>query len=63
MKNAVEFAQEILRKERAINVTKSDKLKRDYRTSLHRDRGDLLYYCQCHNISVREVFEIARRGD
>ena len=63
MKNAVEFAQEILRKERAINVTKSDKLKRAYRTSLHRDRGDLLYYCQRHNISVREVFEIARRGD
>lgn len=60
MEKAVEFAKEILRKEKAINVTKSDKLKRDYRASLHRDRGDLAYYCACKGLSVKDVFREAR---
>lgn len=60
MQKAIAFAKEILRKENAINITKSDKLKRDYRASLHKDRADLLYYCNCHNISVKEVFKAAR---
>lgn len=62
MEQAVEFAKEILRKEKAITVTKSDKLKRDYRTSVHRDRGDLLYYCKCNGLSIKEVFRLARRA-
>lgn len=60
MEKAVEFAREILRKEKAINLTDSDKLKRDYRVSLHRDRGDLLYYCQCRGLSVKEVYRQAQ---
>ena len=60
MKRAVEFAQEILRKEKAIKVTKSDKLKRDYRASLDRDRVDLIYYCHYHKLSVKEVYKTAR---
>ena len=62
MEKAVEFAREILRKEKAINVTKSDKLKRDYRASLHRDRGDLLYYCHCMGLKVEDVFRLAREA-
>lgn len=60
MEKAVEFAREILRKEKAINETNSDKLKRDYRLSLHRDRGDLIYYCHCMGLSVRDVYREAR---
>ena len=56
MRNAVKFAEEILRKEKALQITKSDKLKHDYTASLRRDRGELLYYCKCRGLSVREVY-------
>ena len=61
MNRAVEFAREILRKENAINTTGNDSLKRDYRMSVHRDRGDLIYYCHCKGLSVKEVYRLARR--
>lgn len=60
MDKAVEFAREILRKEKALGVTQSKKLKHDYSTSLRRDRGDLIYYCQCKGISVRDAYTKAR---
>lgn len=60
MERAVEFAKEILRKEEAIQETKSDSLKRDYRIAVHRDRGELIYYCHALGLSVREVYRIAR---
>lgn len=58
---AVEFAREILEKERQIAVTKSDKAKRDFRISVHKDREELVYYCACKHLSVREVMREARR--
>jgi membrane-bound inhibitor of C-type lysozyme len=60
MKRAVEFAKEIMRKEKALKVTKSDKLKQDYQKSVIRDRKELCYYCHTKNISINEVFKAAR---
>lgn len=60
MKQAVKFAREILRKEQAIGKSKSDKLKRDYRTALHREREELSYYCQCKGLSAKKVYEKAK---
>lgn len=60
MKQAVKFAREILRKEQAIGNTNSNKLKRDYRTALHREREELAYYCQCKGLSAKEVYEKAK---
>lgn len=61
IKQAVEFAREILEKERQIAITKNDKAKRDFRISVHKDREELVYYCACKHLSVREVMREARR--
>lgn len=61
MKQAVEFAKEILRKEEDIRISKSDRLKRDYRLAINRDRDDLIYYCHCKGLSVRDVYREAQR--
>lgn len=61
MKQAVEFAKEILRKEEDIRISKSDSLKRDYRIAINRDRNDLIYYCRCKGLSVRDVYREAQR--
>lgn len=61
MKQAVKFAKQILEKEHQIAITDSDKAKRDYRLSVHRDREELLYYCTCKHLDVKKVMREARR--
>ena len=56
---AVEYARAILDTESAINKTESEKAKRDYRLSAHRQREELLYYCTCNSLSIKEVFRMA----
>lgn len=60
MNKAIEFAKEIVRKEMAISVTKSDKLKRDYSKSIKESTKDLRYYCKCRCISFEDVMKTAR---
>lgn len=57
---AVSFAKSILAKEQAINNAESDRVKREYRLSAHRDREELLYYCKQNGISLKDVFREAQ---
>lgn len=60
MKQAVKFAKEILRKQKAIE-TSSQKLKNDYSRSVKQDIRDLKYYCYRRNLNYEEVMKQARR--
>ena len=59
MEQAVRFAREIIRKRRATNKTKSNKLKRDYNKSISQDMKDLLFYVKCHNLDMQDVWDAA----
>lgn len=61
MDKAVEFAREILRKERAVTVTSSKNLKRDYQKSARQDREDLRFYCDNMNLDFDRVMRMARK--
>lgn len=61
MKQAVEFAKEILRKQAAVKTSKSQKLKNDYSRSIKQDIRDLKYYCYRKNLNYNEVMNQARR--
>ena len=56
MVEAVEFAKEIYRKMTAIDLSKSQQLKTDYKKSIRRDYEDLKFYCECKNISINDVW-------
>ena len=62
MKQAVDFAKEILRKQAAIEASSSQKLKNDYSRSVKQDIRDLKYYCYRRNLNYNEVMIKARRG-
>ena len=57
---AVEYAREILQTEAAINTTLSDKLRRSLRQTAHKKRAELLYYCKCLGLSVKETYRLAK---
>lgn len=59
MNKAVEFAKEILRKEKAVQKSKSNKLKRDYNKGITSEKEELEFYCKCKGISVSEVYKMA----
>lgn len=59
MKQAIEFAREILRKEDAIRRTKSKNLKWQYGRNLVKSRKELRYYCKQKGIDVSEVLALA----
>lgn len=61
MKQAVDFAKEILRKQKAIETSSSQKLKNDYSRSVKQDIRDLKYYCYRRNLNYEEVMKQARR--
>lgn len=60
MDKAVEFAMEIIRKERAVCKTNSEKLKRDYMKSIRSSKSDLRFYCESMKISYNDVMCAAR---
>ena len=60
MNKAIEAAKEIERKQKALQKTKSDKLKSDYGKSIRRSMNELRYYCRCKGISYSEVIKAAR---
>ena len=59
MNKAVEFAKEILRKEKAVQKSESNKLKRDYNKGIASEKEELEFYCKCKKISISEVYEMA----
>lgn len=61
MDKAVDFAKEIVRKEKAVIASNSEKLKREYGKSIKSSMKELEYYCKCFKITVDEVMEKARR--
>ena len=62
MKRAVEFAKEILRKQAAIEGSKSQKLKNDYSRSVKQDIRELKYYCYIQHLNFNKVIEEAGKG-
>lgn len=57
MNKALELAQEIRRKQSAVQKTKSEKLKRDYSKSIVRSIRDLKYYCKAMNLDYVRISE------
>lgn len=57
MNKALELAQEIRRKQSAVQKTKSEKLKRDYSKSIVRSIRDLKYYCKSKNLDYVRISE------
>ena len=55
MNKAIELAKEIQRKQKAIQETKSDKLKRDYTKSVARSIRDLKYYCKVKKLNYIQL--------
>lgn len=62
MKQAVKFAKEILRKQAAIEASKSQKLRNDYSRSVKQDIRDLKYYCYMQHLNYNKVIKEARKG-
>ena len=62
MKRAIEFAKEILRKQAAIEASRSYKLKNDYIKSVKQDIRDLKYYCYRQHLNFNEVIKEAKKG-
>lgn len=60
MNKAIETAKEIGRKQKALQKTKSDKLKSDYGKSIHRSIKELRFYCKCKGLNYNEVIKAAR---
>ena len=60
MKQAVKFAKEIIRKQKAIEKTKSNMLKNDYQKSIKEDEKELVYYCNAKNLSLEKIWELAK---
>jgi hypothetical protein len=56
---AIRFAVEIIRKRDATTKTASPRLKHDYNKSINADMDDLLFYVQCHNLDMSEVWKKA----
>lgn len=61
MQKAVELATEILKKSQIVQDTSSNRLKKDLQKNVNRIRKELLYYCRCKNIDIKDV--ITKAGD
>lgn len=55
MLKALEFAQEIKRKQEAIKKSNSRHLKNDYSKSIKRDIKELKYYCKQKGIDYKRL--------
>ena len=55
MNRAIELVKEIQRKRKAIQNTKSEKLKRDYTKSITRSIRDLKYYCNAKGLDYARL--------
>lgn len=62
MKAAKKQAAEIVRKQKAIEVTKSPHLRRDYIKGVYRMKKELMTYCRYRGFNYREIMDSAR-GD
>ena len=55
MNKAIELAKEIQRKHKAIQNTKSEKLKKDYTKSIARSIRELKYYCNAQGLNYARL--------
>lgn len=55
MRKALEFVQEIKRKQEAIEKTNSRHLINDYKKSIKRDIKELKYYCEIKGIDYNQL--------
>ena len=62
MKQAIDLAKEILRKENAIRRTKSGRLVWQYTRSINRDKNELIFYCRERGLDIEEVFKKAKES-
>ena len=60
MNQAIKLAKEILRKQEALEKTKSTMLRVDYQKNIHYMQRELRYYCKARGISYSEVWEKAK---
>ena len=63
MRNAVEFARLILRKQEAIKRTTSPFLQRDYKKSIDNDIRELKFYCGERGFNYGDIMRLARNDD
>ena len=61
MKQAIDFAKEILRKKQAIRESKSIRLCRDYQKSVDKSIKELRYYCKTTGLNYRLVMAEASK--
>lgn len=59
MDSAVDFAKEIVRKSKAMQITGSRMLKVDYEKAVAKEYKELRYYCNKCGLDVKEVLRKA----
>lgn len=59
MKQAINLALEILRKQQAIKNSSSSKLLNDYIKSIKKDKKELILYCKIKGIDINKVWKQA----
>ncbi len=59
MNSAVDFAREIVRKSKAMQITGSRMLRVDYGKAVAKEYKELRYYCKKCGLDVKEVLRKA----
>lgn len=59
MNKAIEYAKDIIRKQKVLDTTTNFYVKRDYSKSIRRSAKELKYYCKAKGISYEAVFSKA----
>ncbi len=59
MDSAIDFAREIVRKSKAMQITGSRMLKVDYGKAVAKEYKELRYYCNKCGLDVKEVLRRA----
>ena len=62
IKQALRYAEEIIRQREAVKKTKSQKLKTDYLKAIYQEEKELRFYCKCNKISYNNIFKVVLNG-
>lgn len=59
MNKAIEYARDIIRKQKVLDTTTNYYIKRDYNKSIRRSARELKHYCKAKGISYEVVLSKA----